>query len=80
MGDFLVAVVLKWVSNRRVLKRRTVVATGLKELNALSVTYHGRMMLAEVINDPDNELEPALRRMYLVILQSAPVEVWAKWN
>lgn len=80
MGDFLVAAVLKWVTSRRVLKRRTVVATGLKELNALSVTYHGRIMLAGVINDPDNELEPELRRMYLVILQSAPVEVWAKWN
>lgn len=72
--------VLQWMTNRRVKKRRTVVATGLKELNSLSVTYHGRMMLAEVINDPDNELEPELRRMYLVILQSAPVDVWAKWN
>lgn len=70
----------KLLTQRRINKRRKIVGEALLELNALTVTLHGRLALMKVINDPDNGLDFVLRRMYSVVLLNAPLREWAQWN
>lgn len=72
--------VLRWLERRKINRNRKIIADGLKELHNMTVTIHGRYMLSQVINDPDNGLEPEIRRMYLVLLQTAPIAEVAMWN
>lgn len=50
------------------------------ELHHMTVHYKGRLMLALMINDPNNGLDFSLRRMYAIVLQAAPIQEWARWN
>lgn len=50
------------------------------QLNSLTVTIHGRLMLSKVIHDSDNGLPDEIRRMYAVLLHEAPVREWAIRN
>ena len=72
--------VTKWWKYRTVKKNRTIAQNSLLELNSLTVTMHGRVMLRKVIQDPDNGLPSEIRRMYYVLLVEAPVQEWAMWN
>lgn len=72
--------IINWLERRKIRKRREVVAKALRDLNSLSVTFHGRLMLMEVCQDETNGLDPEIRRMYWVILKEAPVDQWAVWN
>lgn len=72
--------ILEWLRYRKVKKNRKITEDALMHLNNLTVTYHGRIMLAAVCMDPDNELPTEIRRMYWVLLQSAPVKEFAQWN
>lgn len=68
------------MKRRKIQKRRDIVYEGLHDLNSLTVTIHGRLMLSKVCQDPDNRLDPEIKRMFLVLLQTAPVEQYAMWN
>lgn len=68
------------MERRKIQKRREIVNEALHELNALTVTIHGRIMLVKVCEDPDNGLDPEIRRMYWILLKEAPVQEWARWN
>lgn len=50
------------------------------DLFCLSTTVHGRIMLAKVITDPDNELRPEIRHLYAMAVQTAPLEYVASCN
>lgn len=65
---------------RRLMKHRKKVIGVLKELHSLSVTIHGRMSLAELANDDDSDLEPEIRRLFFVLVQTAPVQEWSNRN
>lgn len=71
---------MNWRDRRKIRKNREVIAQGFHDLLLMSVTFHGRLQLAEVINDGDNGLDPYTRRMYLIALETAPVEDWAMDN
>lgn len=65
---------------RKLMKHRKKVIGVLKELHSLSVTIHGRMSLADLANDEDSELDPEIRRLFYVLVQTAPIEEWANRN
>ena len=65
---------------RRLMKHREKVVSVLKELHSLSVTIHGRMSLAELANDDDSDLDPEIRRLFYVLVQTAPVQEWSNRN
>lgn len=69
-----------WFKYRKVLKNRRIIQKSLVDLNAMTVTIHGRIMLSQVVKDPDNGLPNEIRRMYLVLLHEAPIKEWAMRN
>ncbi len=71
---------VRWLKYRKVQKNRLISQNSLMELNSLTVTIHGRLMLTQVIHDPDNGLPDEIRRMYYVLLTEAPIKEWAMWN
>lgn len=71
---------LNWLKYRRIKKNRKLAQKTLMDLNSLSVTMHGRLMLAKVCNDPDNGLPDEIRRMYWVLLREAPIREYSEWN
>lgn len=71
---------LDWLKYRKVRKNRKIIQQSLVDLNALTVTVHGRIMLQKVCQDPDNGLPNEIRRMYWVLLKEAPLKEWAIWN
>lgn len=64
----------------KVKQNRIIVQESMLQLNSLTVTIHGRLMLTKVIHDPDNGLPDEIRRMYMVLLQTAPIQQWAARN
>lgn len=78
MIDF--APFLKWLKYQRVKRVRKNGQRMLLDLNALTVTIHGRYMLTQVIQDPDNGLPDEIRHMYWILLKEAPIKQWAQWN
>lgn len=72
--------ILSWLKYRKVVKNRKIAEEALLTLNALTVTIHGRQMLSKVCMDEDNGLPIEIRRMYWVLLQSAPIEEYAQRN
>ncbi len=72
--------ILKWLRYRKIVKNRKITEAALLQLNSLSVTFHGRLMLNEVCRDPYNGLPPEIRRLYWIVLQSAPIYEFAQWN
>lgn len=73
-------VILSWLKYRKLTKKRQTIETALVQLNALTVTIHGRLMLSKVCADLDNGLPVEIRRMYWVLLQSAPIEEYSHRN
>jgi hypothetical protein len=71
---------LNWFKYRKVKKNRKIVQGMLLELNSLTVTIHGRVMLTKVCQDPDNGLPYEIRRMYWVLLKEAPIREYSQWN
>lgn len=71
---------LNWLKYRKLKKNRKTIEQSFTDLNALTVTIHGRFMLAKVCQDPDNGLPDHIRRMYWVLLKEAPIKEWAQWN
>lgn len=69
-----------WLRYRKIKKNRILFQRALLDLNALTVTIHGRLMLSQVIHDPDNELPDEIRRLYWVLLKEAPIQEWAQLN
>ena len=65
---------------RKLMKHRKKVVGVLKELHSLSVTIHGRMAMADLANDDDSDLEPEVRRLFYVLVQTAPIEEWSNRN
>ena len=74
-GDFL-----RWLNYRKLKKNRKVIEKSMVDLNSLTVTIHGRLMLTKVCQDPDNGLPREIRRMYWILLQEAPIQEWSMWN
>lgn len=74
-GDFL-----RWLNYRKLKKTRKIIEKSMMDLNALTVTIHGRLMLTKVCKDPDNGLPNEIRRMYWILLQEAPINEWSMWN
>lgn len=72
--------ILQWLKSRKLAKDRKTTEAALITLNALTVTIHGRLMLSEVCRDEENDLPPEIRRMYWMLLQTAPVEEYAMRN
>jgi hypothetical protein len=75
-----VQLIIKAWRYRKLLKNRRIIQQSLIDLNALTVTVHGRTMLTQVIHDPDNGLPDEIRYMYQTLLKQAPVKVWASRN
>lgn len=71
---------LNWLRYRKIKKNRIIVEKSMLDLNNLTVTIHGRLMLSKVYQDPDNGLPNEIRRMYWVLLKEAPIKQWAQWN
>lgn len=71
---------LSWLNYQKILKKRKRSEKMLLELNALTVTIHGRYMLTKICQDPDNGLPNEIKRMYWLLLLEAPVQHWAQWN
>lgn len=75
-----VGLILDWLKRRRLRKKQEVALQTLIELNALTVTIHGRIALNSVIQDDDNGLPIEVRRMYYILLANAPVKDYAVLN
>lgn len=78
MYDF--GYILNWLHYRKVRKNRLLAQKAFLDLNSLTVTIHGRLMLAKVCQDPDNGLPDEIRHMYWVLLKDAPIREYAQWN
>lgn len=72
--------ILVWLRYRKIIKNRKIAESVLLELNALTVTIHGRLMLSKVCLDEENDLPPEIRRMYWILLQEAPIEQHSIFN
>lgn len=72
--------ILSWLRYRKIAKNRKITEAALLQLNSLTVTIHGRLMLSKVCLDEENGLPPEIRRMYWVLLQAAPIREWAAKN
>lgn len=72
--------ILSWLKYRKLTKNRKTIETALLQLNSLTVTVHGRVMLSKVCLDEDNELPIEIRRMYWTLLQAAPIKEYANRN
>lgn len=72
--------ILSWLRYRKILRNRKIVESSLIELNSLTVTIHGRLMLSKVCLDEDNDLPYEIRRMYWTLLQNAPIQDYAEMN
>lgn len=71
---------LRWLKYRKIQKNRKVTEKALLQLNALTVTIHGRQMLTAVCKDEGNGLPNEIRRMYWILLTEAPIKEWSQWN
>lgn len=65
---------------RKLMKHRKKVIGVLRELHSLSVTIHGRMALADLANDDDSGLDLEIRRLFYMLVQTAPIGEWANRN
>lgn len=74
-GDFL-----NWLKHRKVKKNRKLCQKMLMDLNSMTVTIHGRLMLTKVCQDPDNGLPDSIRRMYWILMTEAPIQEYAVLN
>jgi len=72
--------ILAWLRARKMKKSVKIAEGVLKDLHALTVTMHGRILLAEVCEDEDNDLAPELRHIFWVLLSNAPLELCASLN
>lgn len=72
--------ILKWLKYRKAAKNRKIIESILTNLNSLTVTVHGRQLLSAALHDEESDLPPEIRRMYWILLQSAPVEEYASYN
>lgn len=72
--------ILVWLKNRRAKKKLQTIQTAMLQLNALTVTIHGRQLLSTVCKDEGNGLPNEIRRMYWVLLKEAPIKEWSQWN
>lgn len=71
---------LTWLRYRKVKKARKIAQKIMLDLNSMTVTIHGRLMLSKVCQDPDNGLPYEIRRIYWILLKEAPIKQWAQWN
>lgn len=78
MIDF--SYLLSWLRYRKLTKSRQRCEKMMLDINSLTVTIHGRLMLSKVYQDPDNGLPSEIRRMYWILLKEAPIREWAQWN
>lgn len=83
IDDVLIDKVLTTIKNklkeRKTLKQKKVMIGVLKDLHSLSVTIHGRMALVDIIND-ENDIDPEIKRLFYVLVQTAPIEEWSHRN
>lgn len=78
--EFDLGAILSWLKYRKIVKNRKIIESAMIQLNALTVTIHGRLMLSKVCLDEDNELPIEIRRMYWVLLKGAPIQEYAQRN
>lgn len=71
--------VLDWLKYRRRRKEERLAAKAHEELFYKTVTIHGRQELAEMMRN-EEEIPSYVRRMYWVLLDSAPIREWSIWN
>lgn len=79
--------ILVWLRYKKLAKEykiieanRKIAESSMLELNALTVTIHGRLMLSKVCKDYENDLPSEIRRMYWILLQEAPIREYAEQN
>lgn len=80
MLDHLTGAVIAWKKRRRAQKHQELVYRVIREIHDLTVTFHGRLLLKNLYSDPDNGVEPELKRMFYVLSVNAPLEEWSQWN
>lgn len=80
MLENLPSLVLNWVRQKRHKKQQKIVYQVIRELHNLTVTVHGRLLLKNLYSDPDNGIEPEIKRMYYVLVINAPLSEWSQWN
>lgn len=72
--------ILNWLKYRKNAKNKEIAETVLMNLHSMTVTVHGRQLLSQICADEDNDLLPEIRRMYWILLEEAPIALWASWN
>lgn len=72
--------ILQRRAQKKARKNVEIINDGIKTLVNLAGTLHGRILLAQVVNDFENELDPEVRWLYYVVLNMAPVDAYAKRN
>ena len=80
MVDYLTHSVFRWVGQRRTRKHQEIVYRVIRELHSLTVTVHGRQLLRAIYTNPDNGVEPEIKRMYYILSVNAPLQEWSEWN
>ncbi len=72
--------VIEWLRYRKTVRNRKITQESLLQLNSLTVTLHGRLMLSQMCLDENSDLPYEIKRMYWALLQSAPIQEYAQWN